>query len=66
MDLGLELAKASEHYFKMAEKADDKVGVKIPGLPKIGIGGDRKKSEKYKGLSESFKALASQTRDLQK
>ena len=61
-----ELSKAAEFYAHLSEKSDDKVGVKIPGLPKIGIGGDRKKSEKYKSLVQALKLLLNQGKELQK
>lgn len=66
VDFSTELGKSSDYFARLSGKADEKVGVKIPGLPKFGIGGDRKKSEKYKGLMEAFKQLVSQVKDLQK
>ena len=63
-DLETELMKAAEHYSKTAEKLDEKAGIKVPFLPKIGMGGDRKKSEKYRGVAEAFKQLAGQTKAL--
>lgn len=66
VDLGTELGKATDYYTRLSEKADEKMGLKIPGLPKFGIGGDHKKSEKYKGLVDAFKQLVSQVKDLQK
>ncbi len=39
-DLGAELQKAVEHYAKQAER---EVGMKVPFIPKIAVGGDKKK-----------------------
>ena len=65
-DLATELTKSSDYFLKLSEKADDKVGVKLPGFPKFGIGGDKKKADRYKLLVEGFKALASQCKEFQK
>jgi hypothetical protein len=65
-ELNVELTKAYEHYAKLAEKAEDKTGIKVPFLPKIGVGGDRKKADKYHGIVTGLKQLAVQAKALQK
>src|SRR5262249_13015907 len=64
--LETELTNAAEHYLKVAEKVDEKAGIKVPFLPKMGVGGDRRKSEKYRGVAEGLKQLAVQARSLKK
>ena len=62
-ELESELQRAAEHYSKQAEKS---VGLKVPFIPKIGVGGDRKKSDKYRGLAEGLSQLVGQAKLLQK
>ncbi len=62
-ELEAELQKAAEHYTKQAEKS---VGLKVPFIPKIGVGGDRKKSDKYHSLADGLTQLVGQAKLLQK
>ena len=62
-ELQTELQKTAAHFTKQAEKF---AGVKVPFIPKMAVGGDRKKGEKYHSLAESLTQLVGQAKALLK
>ncbi|MEI6235336.1 MAG: protein kinase [Planctomycetota bacterium] len=62
-DMQVELHKAATHFTKQAEKVD---GFKVFFAPKMAVGGDRKKAEKYRAQAEAMNSLASQAKAIQK
>ena len=62
LELGDELSNASDLCDRKADKAGEKsTGAKAFGIS-FGVGGDKKKAQKYRDVGESFKKLADQAK----
>lgn len=62
-DLASQLAASADGCDRKAEKAAEKgTSIKGPFGFSVGVGGDKKKAERYRSLSEDFRKLADQAR----
>jgi hypothetical protein len=65
-ELGRELASAADACDTRADKAGEKsTGVKGFGIS-IGVGGDKRKAQKYRDIAEGFRRLADQAKSQSK
>jgi hypothetical protein len=62
LELATQLSTIADGCDRKADKAAEKSGVKGPFGISLGLGGDKKKAEKYRNLCESFRKLADQAR----
>jgi hypothetical protein len=63
LDLGEELSDAYDLSDRRAEKAGEKTtGVKAPFGINVGVGGDKRKAQKYRDVADAFKKLAEQAK----